>query len=332
MRKRILCIPPWHGWYVEAHAEYLIKYLADEFFMEIATIPYPPYKDFLSRFPNESPFMRNPDEYDLIWPMWAGHWGVNQDEYAHKTAVVIYQPGEGRTVGCKVVGATTPIVEEHLAAHKQPFHKLKFGIDTNLFCPVPELRNGYCCDKLHIGYVGNHANVRHMLSTVISPLRNLEGVHLMLFPASWQNNGGVFTDWDGWNLMPYVVTGDKRWTGMPNIYNRMDVLLRIDQDPAYSFPTLEAAACGVPVIATNSGIDHLIINAGGGIMITGDRNQHLFHPEVTADLVKKAVVRLRDNRDEAREMGMRGRDEIEANWTWDKFINQWREFFREGVL
>ena len=94
MRKRILCIPPLPSWYVEAHVEYLIRELADEFFVEIASNPYPPYKDFLSRFPNESPFMRNPDEYDLIWPLWAGHWGIPINEYKHKTVVTIYQPGE----------------------------------------------------------------------------------------------------------------------------------------------------------------------------------------------------------------------------------------------
>jgi len=330
MKKKILCIPPWHTWYVGAHVEYLIRELADEFFMEIAGIPYPPYDNYLT-IPNPNPLLRNPDEYDLLWAMWGGQWCVPQEEYAHKMAVVIYQPGEGRTVGCKVVGASTPLVEESFKSQNIPFYSLRFGIDTNLFYPVPALRNGYCCDKLHVGYVGNHANTRHMLKTVISPLRNMEGIHLMLFPASWVNNGGVFSEWDGDNLMPYVVGGDKLWTGMPNVYNRMDVLLRIDQDPAYSFPTLEAASCGVAVIATNSGIDHLITEAGGGILIPGDRSQHLNTPEITAKLVREAVIQLRDNKNETKEMGLKGREEIVKNWTWDKFYPDWRLFFREAI-
>ena len=223
------------------------------------------------------------------------------------------------------------MVEKIFTDYNKPFHSLRFGVDTNLFYPVPALRDGYCCDKLHVGYVGKHDNVRHMLKTVISPLRNLEGIHLMLFPTSWQNNGGVFSEWDGENLLPYVVGGSKLWTGMPNIYNRMDVLLRIDQDPAYSFPTLEAAACGVPVIATNSGIDHLITEAGGGILIPGDRSVHINTPEVTTKNVREAVIRLRDNRKEAKEMGKKGRKEIEKNWTWDKFYPDWRLFFREAI-
>lgn len=330
-RKRIMCIPPLPSWYVEAHVEYLIRELADEFFMEIANNPYPPYETYLQRIPPETPFMRNPDDFDLIWPLWAGHWGIPIDKYKHKTAVVIYQPGEGHSAGCSLVGAATPLVEKEFDTHGYEYKSLRFGVDTNLFYPVPALRDKYCCDKFHVGYVGNHANVRHMLTSVISPLRTLEGIHLMLFPASWQNNGGNFDDWDGHNLLPFVVSGDKRWTGMPNIYNRMDVLLRIDQDPAYSFPTIEAAACGVAVIATNSGIDHLITDAGGGILIDGDRSFYMNHSEKVADIVRQKVVFLRDNPDLAKEMGRKGREEIEKNWTWDKFYKDWREFFREGV-
>jgi hypothetical protein len=329
--KKILCIPPLPSWYVEAHVEYLIREMADEFFMEIASNPYPPYETYKQRIPPESPFMRNPDEYDLIWPLWAGHWGIPIDQYKYKTAVVIYQVGEGHSAGCKVTGAATPLVENEFTAHNTPFHSLRFGIDTNLFYPVPALRNNYCCDKLHVGYIGNHANVRHMLTTVISPLRELEGIHLMLFPHSWQNHGGNWNDWDGEHLMPYVVSGDKRWTGVPNIYNRMDVLLRIDQDPAYSFPTLEAAACGVAVIATNSGIDHLITEAGGGILIPGDRSTHMSTPEVTAKNVREAVELLVNDRLLCQRIGAKGRAEIERNWTWDKFFPAWRKFFREGT-
>jgi glycosyltransferase involved in cell wall biosynthesis len=87
----------------------------------------------------------------------------------------------------------------------------------------------------------------------------------------------------------------------------------------------------VPVIATNSGIDHFITDAGGGILIPGDRSIHLNTPEVTAKNVREAVIRLRDNREEAKEMGLKGRIEIERNWTWDKFFNNWRLFFRDGL-
>jgi glycosyltransferase involved in cell wall biosynthesis len=52
---------------------------------------------------------------------------------------------------------------------------------------------------------------------------------------------------------------------------------------------------------------------------------------MTAQLVRDAVIRLRDNRKEAKEMGRKGREEIEKNWTWDRFYPDWRMFFREAL-
>ena len=326
---RILMIPIWHGWYVEAYAEYLIRYLGDEFFMEIGTVPYPPYKNFLDRYPETSPFERSPDDYDLIWPMWAGAWHViDQDKYAPKVASVFYTHSEGRYKDIAVLGAATPHVEKALDLEGTPYHSLRFGVDTNLFAPYMLVRED---DLFHAGYVGNQVNDRHMVKTVVGPVSDISGVRLMIYPSSWVNNGGALDQWDGERLMKYVVTGDKRWTGMPNIYNSLDVLLRIDQDPAYSFPTMEAAACGVPVICTDSGIDHLLCEAGGGILITGDRNYYMNNQADVARRVGEAVIYLKDHPEERQEMGLKARKFVENNWTWDKYIPAWREFFRDGL-
>ena len=315
---RILMIPPHPSWYVEAHCEYLIRYLGNEFFMEIG-------------FPDSganNPFERNIDEYDLLWPLWAQAWHYDQDKYAYKTAVVFYCPSEGRYKDVAAVGASTPLVEESCKQENIPFHSLRFGVDTNLFAPYPLARED---DLLHVGFIGNHANVRHLVGSVISQLTDIEGVRIMLFPHSWINDGGTPTDWDGEKMRNYVVTGDKKWTGLPNIYNRMDVLLRMDQDPAYSFPTAEAASCGVPVIATDSGIDHLFTNAGAGILIEGNRETYMNDPQSVADRTREAIIYLRDHPKIRKEMGEAGRAEVLKNWTWDKHIDSWREFFKEGL-
>lgn len=316
-KPKILAMPVWKGWYVEAHVEYLKRYLP-EFFIEIELPIEEP----------RTPFMRNPDDYDLLWAMWPGAWHVDADKYAHKMATVFYCPSEGRYEGVAVVGAATPIVEKACEESNIPYHSLRFGVDTDLFAPY---EIGRCCDLLHVGYVGNHANVRHMVKDVMPKVAKIPGVHLMLFPSSWINNGGTWEDWGGEELVNYVVTGNKLWTGIPNIYNSMDVLLRMDQDPAYSFPTQEAQACGVPVIATNSGIDHLFAEAGGVILIPGDRTYYMNNTDQVADQVVEQVEYLRDHPKERKEMGKLGREEVLKNWTWDKHIDSWREFFKEGV-
>jgi len=317
MPKKILLIPERHGWYVEAHMEYLIRHLP-EFFMEIAM----PDTD------SDNPFNRNVDDYDLLMPLWAQAWHCDPDKYAHKVATIFYCPMEGRYKGVAAIGATTPLVEQSLRHESIPFHSLRFGVDTELFKPYPIGRED---DLLHVGFIGNHANVRHMVGPVISQLTDIEGVRIMLYPHSWVNDGGTPTDWDGAKMRNYVVTGDKRWTGIPNIYNNMDILLRMDSDPAYSFPTQEAAACGVPVIATDSGIDHLFTEAGAGVLISGDRNYYQNNTDDVAKRVREAIIDLRDNPNKRKEMGIKGREEVLKNWTWEKHVPAWREFFKDGL-
>ena len=115
----------------------------------------------------------------------------------------------------------------------------------------------------------------------------------------------------------------------------MDVLIRIDTSYGYSFPTLEAAACGVPVITTFMGIDHLITEAGGGILILPDLPHKEHWPfqqeEQLVKKIKEAIEFMRDNPKKRKAMGVLGCSEIRKNWTWPKFIPAWREFLREGV-
>jgi glycosyltransferase involved in cell wall biosynthesis len=115
--------------------------------------------------------------------------------------------------------------------------------------------------------------------------------------------------------------------------------MRTDQDPGISFPVLEAAACGVPCIATNGGIDHLFTEAGGGILIEADevnsygegRSWYIDHVDEVGKRFRNAIIWMRDHPEERKEMGRKAREEVMRNWTWEKLIPAWREFFREGI-
>jgi len=323
--KRILIIPP-HKWYMEANAEYLIRYLSDEFFMEIAQVPYEPYTNFLSRFPNENPFMRSPDDYDLIWPLLPTHWHIDKDKYRHKVATVFYCPNEGEFTGVAAIGATTPRIEEAFKESNTPYHSLRFGIDTNLFRPYKMVRED---NLLHVGMVGTLGNSRRLVTAIVPALKKIPGVRLMLFlnmsPRDQKELSEVGGD------LNLIEGGDKWWPGLPNIYNQLDVLLRIDHDPGYAFPALEAAACGVPSIMTDCGIEHLLAKAGAGKLIEGDRAYYMNNQDKVAKEVVEKVIWMRDNPTDREQMGWMARKEIEAYWTWDKHIDNWRKFFRKGL-
>jgi len=319
---------------MEAHYEYLIRYLSDEFFIEQAQVPYPPYENFLDRFPETSPLERNPDDYDLIVPILPSHWGLADDQhekYSKKVAVIMYEPGEGDWMRAEYLGLTTPVVEAGDYSGKKTW-SLRFGIDTNLFQPMKVKRE----DKvLRVGVIGSYGNPRRMIEETIKPLYNLKGVRIMFFPSSWVNKGGtpeLIEKLGGRDFLDRCVAGGKSWTGIPNIYNQIDVLLRVDSSYGYSFPTLEAAACGKPVIVTDMGIDHHITEAGGGIMIPNEPRYYLYKGEELAKEVKRAVIYMRDHPYKRRWMGEAGRDEILRNWQWEHHIDNWRKFFREATV
>ncbi len=207
--KKILIIPP-QPWYIESHYEYLIRYLSDEFFIEQAYVPYPPYENFLDRFPDTSPLLRNPNDYDLLLPTWAQHWGVaNTPENGRKTAVVQYEPGEGAWPNACYLGVTTPIAEENGKTLGKPMQSVRFGIDTELFKPFPMVRED---DLLHVGIIGNHSNPRHMMGEVLPALYDIPGVRIMIFPATWVNRGGhadSITSLGGMEFVRHCVAGDK---------------------------------------------------------------------------------------------------------------------------
>ena len=331
--KRILFLPPGMNqpWYVQIHYEYLIRYLSDEFFIEMATVPYEPYDNFLDRFPETSPLERDPRNYDLIVPLWPQHAGVPAtQEWFDKMALVMYEPGEGHSARAKFLAGATPYADQ--AEYKTKCYPVRFGIDTELFKPFPMVRED---NLLHVGILGSHAAPRRMIKEAIKPLFDLEGVRIMIYPSPWVNNGGTpesIEELGGQEFLKHCVTGNKTWIGVPNCYNQLDVVLRVDCQYGYSFPTLEAAACGVPVIATDCGIDHLITEAGGGILIKGNPPMKwLDNSDELRDKVREAVIFMRDNPKERKQMGKTGRREIEKNWTWEKHLDRWRIFLRAAT-
>ena len=76
------------------------------------------------------------------------------------------------------------------------------------------------------------------------------------------------------------------------------------------FPALGSA---VPVIYSGEGeAAELVLSSGGGVVV---------EPENSEDLAK-AIVALKENPDR-REMGRRGREFVQGNYTWSEIIQSW---------
>jgi len=97
---------------------------------------------------------------------------------------------------------------------------------------------------------------------------------------------------------------------------------------------MQAAACGVPSISTDGGIERLI----PGVVIGADdggnvatRQWYYDNVKKVAEGFKQAVIWMRDHPKKRKEMGRKAREEIEKNWTWEKVLPNWRKFFKRAL-
>ena len=330
---KILIIPA-RRHILEAYCEYIISRLSDEFYFEMGYPPYPPYDNIRERvWTNEtSPLHKNPDEFDLIYPHFTSHFFLEPPEkYYKKMALVYLEPG-GPSVDKCIIAATSKPGEEAFGDY--PHHSLRFGVDTDLFRPFPMARTD---DLLHVGFIGNIQTPRRYTKDLfIDALKDVDGIRLMVFPTNWSPTTRVdeIESMGGQPLIDSVVDGDKWYTGLPNLYNQMDVFLRVDINHGYQFSVFEAAACGVPVVCVNSGPTSELLGGTMSIDNGNGNREGSFDPsnlQRVAKEIRKAVEFLRDNPEERKMIGDRGRRFVSEYWTWDKHIDKWRDFFREGV-
>lgn len=304
--KKILIIPA-RRHVAEAYSEYLIRYLGDTFDIQMG---YP-------SIDNPSPLGKNPDDFDIIYPHFDSHWFL-PESYANKIVNVQFEPGG--TKFSTVAACTSEPVHK---SFKHDYH-LRFGIDLNLFQPFPQPKD----DKLHVGFMGNIQTPRRYLKELVMPIADMEGVKLDIYPTGWNiPRPDELERMGGQKVVDNIVDGDKWWSGLPNLYNRMDVYVRVDINPGYQYSLVEAAACGVPIVTTDPGLGKEICDHGGGIYVECEDGN--WDPKVLEELsgrINKAVEELKDSFTRGT-MGEFGRSFVEQNYNWDKWIPKWKEFF-----
>ena len=323
--KKILFIAPSEEtpWYVQNHIEYLIRYLGNEYIMDQGYVG------------DDNPLLKNPDDYDLLVPLRSTHPKVDLEKYGRKTAMILWEPDERNWDKSVICAATTPMAAKSMKRWKHPYVEATPGIDTELFKHYDLLREDD--GLLHVGVIGCAHNPRHRVKSVILPLLDIPGVKFDFYIRNWVNNDSDVEQSGGEEIMKRVVDGNKVWTGVPNVYNRMDVLLKVDGDPGLTFPILEAAACEIPFVSTFVGIEHLFMDAG--LVIIPDKtdpngNGRKWYYENTDEVVKRcraAIEWMRDRPLERKGMGMNGRRKVLKRFTWEKQLPKWREFFDRAL-
>jgi glycosyltransferase involved in cell wall biosynthesis len=118
--------------------------------------------------------------------------------------------------------------------------------------------------------------------------------------------------------------GNTTFTGMLTGNNKLAALSRADifvlpsYSEGFSISTLEAMACGLPILITKQCNFPEVEEIGAGKIIDADIGQ-----------LSKALLELLDNPELCKEMGKRGRSLVVEKYTWDKVADKMIDAYKE---
>ncbi|MHB9032541.1 MAG: glycosyltransferase [Anaerolineae bacterium] len=181
----------------------------------------------------------------------------------------------------------------------------QFGIDPDVFCPSEDNH----CEAFTIGYAGRLVEQKGLM-VLLQALNLLEG--------SWRleicGSGPLQPRMENYLLEHNIrerVTFHHQIPSyqMPDFYRRLDVLVlpsltTVSWKEQFGRVLIEAMACGVPVIGSDSGeIPHVIGPAG------------LVAPEGKLEALADQLMRIRDDADLAQHLRRSGRERVLARFT-----------------
>jgi len=213
---------------------------------------------------------------------------------------------------------------------RRPHHAVPLGVDTECFRPNAAARN-HVMRHLDwsekgppvVGFAGRFVEEKgvRMLTAALDELRSewrglfVGGGPLETELRHWgQRHGGRVR----------IVTGVDH-DAVPSYLNAMDLLCapsqtRVNWREVFGRMLIEAFACGVPVVASDSGeIPYVVQNAG---VIVGE----LDRPGLV-----EALGKLVDNPDCRRKLGVRGLERARTVYSWPAVARQHLEFLEQVV-
>jgi glycosyltransferase involved in cell wall biosynthesis len=225
-------------------------------------------------------------------------------------------------------------VEENLASRplyaELPHRVIPLGVDLDRFKPDPSARN-----RIHaelgwtapgppvVGYLGRFVEEKG-LDLLMRTLDGLDQPWRALFVGSGPMESGLRAWADGSGGSARIVTGVVH-DAVPDYVNAMDLLVA----PSQTRPNwreqlgrmlLEAFACGVPVIASDSGeIPQVVGDAG---VIVG---------ETDAPGWANAISRMLASPELHAEYAAKGRARAETQFAWPQIARRHLDFFKELI-
>jgi len=214
----------------------------------------------------------------------------------------------------------------------KPHTVMPLGVDLNQFYPNPEIRSR-TLQKLGwddstrtptVGFVGRFVQEKGLellmeaLAAVNVPWR-----------ALFIGNGPMrhrLKDWEQSRPDRVRVLTNVKHDEVPSYLNAMDMLCAPSQTTRhwreqFGRMIVEAFACGVPVLASDSGeIPHVIGDAG------------VIVPEKDLTRWAQAIAGLLQDSDRRRELSLHGLERVREHYTWKVIAQKYLDFFEEVTV
>jgi len=184
--------------------------------------------------------------------------------------------------------------------------QIPLGVDSQVFHPGPPHDGPFRI--LYVGRLELLKGVQYLLQA-FSELR-LPGGELWLVGPVLPEMGPILTRYGGRQVR---IVGEVPHAELPEYYRGADVLVFASVNDAFGLVILEALASGLPVIAT----EH-----SGGPDVIEDKVHGFVIPIRDMNALKERLRYLFDHRDEARAMGMAGRERVLTGFTWDHYAKR----------
>ena len=191
------------------------------------------------------------------------------------------------------------------------------GINPALFHPLPEDK-GACGGPFRVMCYGRlsrpRKGTRFVLKAAESMCRKGYDIELLLFDSITPGSGDPRTGFDpGLPFRFYIDLPQERMAAM---YASADVFVSAEHRAGWSNTCAEAAACGLPLVCTESGTTDFAVD-GRTSLVVGRRD---------SASIEKALGKLCLNREMAVRMGLAGAKGI-LDFTWDKVCDKMSEQF-----
>jgi glycosyltransferase involved in cell wall biosynthesis len=314
--KRILLISDVKGWGGWVRAEYIKKYLSDEFDFTLmdatefnklekstSVIPYDLVYLLFHTMLNKKTVQRLLHSnikvvtivtgFPTLKPIFYGRNG--NKEKARKTFLKVANR-------CKAIFANNYKSLEDLRYIYNPrkTYYMPRGVDPKVFFPMTrEFIRKNDEDTFTIAYVGKPVPEKG-LREFIMPACEIANVRI------------IFNDRNFENALPPEE--------MNRFYNKADAYIVASTIDGTPNPALEAASCGKPIISNKIGnMPEFIVDGHNGFLLD----------EMEINKYAKILMWMKRNQKRSFEMGLNGRKTIEESWTWEKVLNKHeRQVFR----